>query len=256
MTTLEDRIADLQQQAGLLLDLPQQIADTATQRINALGDYWQQRQAQMYTRCYVHQTVGDDAAGGTEDAPLKNIEEALQRTPAGGVCEVRLMGDYHFAAPVPVEQRYLRITSADTVRHAVTLERLSSGSATDPTRYTGGVRLEQNAACEYRGLTLVVPPLDGTWGSRAPIESYCGHVQLGHSGDALAGRVRVAYCDIDIPTNPFCALVGAAGHLLLLETYNLVVSGNLLGVLVPDATDPAGTPVTSLPWLVSNLSTV
>ena len=49
MPTLEERIADLQDQAGQLLDLPQQIADVAQARINQIGSYWDARVQQMHT---------------------------------------------------------------------------------------------------------------------------------------------------------------------------------------------------------------
>jgi len=258
MTTLEDRIADLQHQAGLLLDLPQQIADTATARINALGDYWQQRQSSMRSVSYVHQTIGDDAGGGTEDEPIKSIEEALRRTPVGGVCEVRLMSAYHFVDVTEIGERELIIKSSSTIRHAITLERLR-GAYTDPNgRRTGGPRLGFDSSVTYMGVTLVVPPLDGGWGDYQLYPQYSGFAQPGWSAQALLGRVRITLCDLSIPTNPYCPIVGFEGwRILALQCNSLVLTDQpYVGNLVAGATDPAGTATASLPWLLTNLTTV
>ncbi len=257
MTTLEDRIADLQQQAGLLLDLPQQIADTAQQRINALGAAWEQRQAAMYARHYVHQQVGDDSADGTDDAPLRSIDEAIRRTPEGGICDVRLLADYHFAAPTPTGQRYVLVQSADTVRHQVTLERISEQLSAYAARYTGGLRMSRCGSVEYRGLTLVVPALDGTWPNYTLVNSYAGHAQCGHSGESMLAMVRLAYCDVVIPSAAFCPLIGRGGHAVALEAASLVATDQpLIGNLVGGAADPVGTDPTTLPWLITNLTQV
>jgi len=258
MPTLEERIADLQDQAGQLLDLPQQIADTAQARINQIGTYWATRVQQMRTVTYVHQQSGDDDADGTESAPIRSVEEALRRTPPGGVCEVRLLGGYHFAGVVTVSQTYLVMTSASSVRHAITLERLTYQAFGTTKRKTGGPLLTRRAAVRYTGVTLIVPVLDGTWGSYEIRHSHSGFAQLGDSVDAGGALVSITECDIRIPQTPYCAVVGN-DYRMPVELYVtgcVATDQPLTGRLLSGATDPSGTAAASLPWLVTNLTTV
>lgn len=258
MTTLADRIADFETQANQLLDLPQQIADTAQARINQIGSYWEARVRQMHTVAYVHQQTGDDNADGTETAPLKSVDEALRRTPPGGVCEVRLLAGYHFADQVPLAQTYLVMTSANTVRHPVTLERKLYDSAGVQRRITGGPRLKDRAAVRYTGLTLVVPPLDGSWGSYTPIEGYCGFAQLGNTAEVGGVLVSMTYCDIQIPSSPFCAVVGnELNYPLELYVAACVATDQpLTGRLLSAAANTSGTATAGLPWVQTNLTSV
>ena len=258
MTTLADRIADFEAQANRLLDLPQQIADTAQARINQIGSYWDARVRQMHTVAYVHQQAGDDNASGSESEPIRSVEEALRRTPPGGVCEVRLLAGYHFADVVTVSQTYLMMTSANTVRHPVTLERLFYDVAGTQMRITGGVRLSDRAAVRHTGLTLVVPPLDGTWGSYTPIEGYCGHAQLGNSATVGGALVSMTYCDVQIPSAAFCSVIGNESDypLELFVAVCIATDQPLTGRLLSGATDTNGTAAASLPWLTTNLTTV
>ena len=259
MPTLEERIADLQDQAGRLLDLPQQIADTAQARINQIGSYWDARVQEMYTTAYVHQQTGDDDADGTESAPLRSVEEALHRTPPGGVCEVRLMTNYHFAEIVPVSQTHLFLRSDSTLRHAVTLERkshtLSNG---DIVRISGGVRLRNRGSVFFNGLRLVVPPLDGAWGSYPLAEEYSGFAQTGNTSEAGRQLVKITYCDIEVPAEPFCAVVGNGSRypLELFMSNCTATDQPLTGRLLSGASDTNGTDTTTLPWLLTNLTTV
>lgn len=45
---------------------------------------------------YVDQANGDNANVGGAEAPLQSMQEAFSRTPAGGVCNIVLLGDYRF----------------------------------------------------------------------------------------------------------------------------------------------------------------
>ncbi len=211
----------------------------------------------MYARHYVHQQAGDDSADGTEAAPLRSIDEAIRRAPQGGICDVRLLADYHFTQPVPTGQRHVLVQSSSTVRHQITLERISEAFPSYTGRYTGGLRMSRGGSVEYRGLTLVVPALDGTWPSYTLVDSYAGHAQCGHSGESVLAMVRLAYCDVVIPSAAFCPLIGRGVHAVALEAASLVATDQPLnGNLVEGITDPAGTDPATLPWLVTNLTQV
>ena len=259
MTTLADRIADFETQANQLLDLPQQIADTARARINQIGNYWDQRVRRMMTVAYVHQQSGDDGAEGTEAAPLRSVEEALRRTPPGGVCVVKMMADYHFADVVPVEQTFLQLISDSSVRHAITLERKTIQWNGVPHRITAGCRLKFRGGLHVSGLNVVMPVLDGNWGTFDPVPFFCGVAQIGMSIHAGGQTVMFTYCDITIPTSLFCPVIGNGTDNRPLELYVqscVATDQPLEGHLLSSATDPAGTATSSLPWLLTNLTNV
>ena len=258
MTTLADRIADFETQANQLLDLPQQIADTAAERIDEIGDYWDARVAGMFTRVWVDQGSGDDAAAGTADAPLKSLGEALRRTPPGGVCEVRLAADYHIAQDETVRQTYLRLTSDGSVRHTVTVERTTATIANTAYRRTTGLWLRERAAVEFSGLTLVVPPLDGNWDNYTPRDVWSGLVFMRDTSSSGNALVKLRNCDVSVPSSPFCAVIGhGADYPLELHAYSLVATDQpLTGHLLSGATDTNGTDTATLPWLLTNLTTV
>ncbi len=259
MTTLADRIADFETQANQLLDLPQQIANTAQSRINQIGNYWDQRVQSMRLTAHVHQLAGDDNAAGTEAEPLKSVDEALRRTPPGGVCEVRLHADYHFSDVLPVDETELVLTSATSVRWALTFERLQLTWSGVTYRTLAGVRLRRRAAVRAHRLTIQIPALDASWAGMAEKSIFCGFAQLG-TAELLGGSlVGITYCDINIPADPFCALIGNGTDGRPLELYLqscVAVDQPLEGRLLSSATDTNGTATSGLPWLQTNLTHV
>ncbi len=259
MTTLADRIADFETQANQLLDLPQQIADTAQARINQLGSYWDQHVNNMHTYMHVHQQNGDDAAAGTAQAPLKSIDEALRRTPPGGVCDCILHSGYHFSEPLPVSQTFLAMSSAGTIRYPVTVERLTREWEGVQKRYSAGIELRYRGAVMMMGLTVTVPPLDGNWGTLDPIPYLQGFIQTGQANRLGGQLASLVYCDIAIPAAPFCAVVGNDVTRRPIELYVqscVATDQPLEGNLLSSATDTNGTATSGLPWLQTNLVTV
>ena len=252
MTTFADRIADFEAQANQLLDLPQQIADTAQARINDIGAYYQQRLQMMEVTAYVHQLVGDDTADGSENAPLKSIEEALRRTPPGGICICKLQGDYHFATSLFVENKYLIIRSDSTLRHALTFERSTRVYNNNTHRRMNGIVLGVLGGAELFGLQLVMPPLDGTWGNHELDCCLHGFIQIPFSNYVARNVVKFYYCDVIIPASPYGPIVGGGGSPHQLFAYALTAPDQPLnGHWYADVA--AGTDTTTLPWLTTNL---
>ena len=255
MTTLADHIAELQTQANKLLDLPQQIADAAQARVEYIGNYYANLTSKTFVAAYVDQANGADDAEGTEAAPLQSISAVLERTPPGACAEVRLMGPYRFSQIEYVQHRYLRLRSASSVRHALTLERVLDA---DDKRVTGGIGLVQGGV-DIQGLSFAAPLLDGFWPNYAAKAARCGLVQVPNTTSVGRLHVSLRYMDITTSTSDFCPLIGlpGGGAPLALYVYSVTAAGaGLTGHLLSEAADPAGTTTTTLPWLVSNLTTV
>ncbi len=115
--SLEQSIADLQAQAVLLLDLPQEIADAADAKITSLTDTFNAKQDKMQVMFYVDRAVGLDTNEGTEAALLKTIQKALDLTPHGGTCNVRLLADYLISdSDIEIVNRLLFIFGANATK--------------------------------------------------------------------------------------------------------------------------------------------
>jgi hypothetical protein len=207
----------------------------------------------------VHQQTGDDSADGTETAPLRSVEEALRRTPPGGVCVVKMMADYHFADIVNVAQTFLVLNSGSSVRHTITLERKTAQWSEGPVRFTAGCRLKYRGGLHVSGLRVVMPVLDGYWGTIDPVPFFCGIAQTGMSIYAGGQTVMITYSDIAIPASPFCPVIGngANGRPLELYVQSCVATDQpLTGWLLSSTTDTNGTATSGLPWLLTNVATV
>jgi len=253
--SLEQSIADLQTQAGLLLDLPQEIADQAQSRITQIGNFFDARVNTLMYTAYIDQVSGSDANDGNPDTPLKTIGEALSRTPLGGMCIARLKGDYHVDETLTVEQRYLRIWSDGSVRHKVTFERKSQLIVNTTYRILENFALI-NAQIEFVTLTLEMPAADGTWGNLPEYVAYNGFASIRSSAAWGANVINISYCDIDIPANKFTSLIGGGNCLMLNVAAVTMLDQALNGNLFYNLTSGSGTDSNTVPWLNTNLTTI
>jgi len=255
MPTLEERIADLQDQAGQLLDLPQQIADTAQQRINQIGSYWDARVQQMRTVAYVDTQAGDDSADGSVGHPLRSIDELLRRTPPGGVATAYLTSGLHIpAGGIDVDNRYLVVRSAGSVRQSISLERHTFEQANTTYRATGGFRLGARGRVAVIGCALQLPDLTGGWDAWPVHVAHAGLVQPSSSYAASGQSVHISYCDLVVPDAPYCALIGMFNAPIELYAAGLTITGTLEGNMFSQVSQPTAT--SGLSWLVTNLTTV
>lgn len=255
--SLESSIAALTQQAGLLMDLPAQVNAAAQVQIAAMGAAYQGHIAGLAVTAYVDQVNGLDTNSGAIDSPFRTIGKALSLTPRGGVCSVLLKGPYLMDQTIIVDGRRLHLQSANSVRHALSFARFSDMFGT-ATLYRGlhGFRLQLGASISFRDLTLVMPALDGTWGSQPLAGSRTGMVGVDGSGSFPVGDVLFGYCDITLPATPFSPLLGIGGSPLLLNAFTLTSTNPLNGKWFEIVTASGGTATTTLPWLTTNLATV
>lgn len=251
----ESQIAAFTQQAGLLLDLPQQIKAAADLKIETFRAAFMQRIDLLTVTAYVNQATGDDANAGTVAAPLRSIEAALAKTPYAGRCFAILQGPYTFQSDLLVTNKWLSVASDSSVRHEVDFVRRLYTAVVPNTREVAGVRLLGDAHVLFYGLKLNVPALDGNWPTFTPTPK--ASLVSGHSS-ATPGRMMAsfAYCDINIPAAPYCPLIGSVYPMSLFMTANVALVTALNGNVASGVTAAGGTSVATLPWLVSNMATI
>jgi hypothetical protein len=105
-----------------------------------------------------------------------------------------------------------------------------------------------------RYLTIEVP--DST-GYEAASPGHTIITPAGSSAGVFLTGVKVNYCEVDFPAAPFGALLDTIGPFSLFWYANTMVDQGPTGRLFRTQTDTAtGTSVASLPWLISNLTTI
>lgn len=255
--SLESSIAALTQQAGLLMDLPQQVHAAAQAKITAMGAAYQGHLASLVVTVYVDQAGGLDTNSGAIGSPFKTIDKALAITPRGGFCTVMLLGAYHVATTIVVDGRRLVVSSANTVRHNVTFERVTDAFGTATTyRLMRNFSLRHGATVHFTGLTLRMPVLDGTWGTYPALAAQCGFATLGSSVDQPGNTAMISYCDIVNPGPIFAPMLGGTGYPTSFAAIAVVSADVLHGKWFDGVTAAGGTASTTLPWLLTNLVNV
>ena len=257
MTTLADRIADFETQANQLLDLPQQIADTAQARIDQIGTYYQQRLQTMKVTAYVHQQIGDDTTDGSENAPLKSIDEALRRTPPGGLCEIRLAANYHIDTIIDVERRNVLLDAATGANPEITLSGRSQVINNTEYRGSHGFNLLYSAGIVFSNLTVSIPPLAAPYDALPLHDQLGGIVQTTYSKYFWAQYVQFRYCTINLPASPLVPLLSNWKGTMQLAMHGIILPDSpLQGRLFAGVTDSNGTDPNTIPWLTTNLTSV
>lgn len=255
MSTTEQQIAAFTQQAGLLLDLPQAIANTATAQINAVGNAYQARLNTSIGLYYVDQINGLDTNPGTQVAPLKTIGKALALVPMGGRCQCSLLGGYTLTENITVDNRQLVLLPVGTVRHPIEFTRKLVQTVTPNLRELAGFRLAGAAAITLYNLTINVPALDGSWGT---INGGGGEVLFAPSGSLTWGpqAICMVNCDLRIPDPNFGALLHNSYPMSLLINGMTLLDQPLAGKVVRGVTSTAGTPTSTIPYLNTTLAAI
>jgi hypothetical protein len=262
MPTLEDQIAGLALQTAALLPLPQQIAAQASAGVAAVQAAWTARIASMNTEFVVDAANGLDTNPGTTAAPLRTLREALARTPFGGRCVALLAAPYALDASnggadglTLIDRRTLIIRSTTNVRHPVTFTpRASPG---DPLlRSIHGFSLQDRASLAFSGVRFVMPSATG-WSNLTTIGWTASpiHARPVHRGAAVF--VAFEDCDIELPADPYAAIIGASA--VQLNVQNATLAGpltSLNGRWLFGTTATAGTQTNTLPGVVSTLGVI
>lgn len=253
--SLESSIAALTQQAGLLMDLPQQVNAAAQAQIASMGAAYQSHIAGLSVSAYVDQINGLDTNSGALATPFKTIEKALSITPRGGFCCVLLKSDYTLTGDITVDGVHLSIVSDSSIKRALTFERQLLTAFTPALRAVRQFKLS-SGSLNLSGLTINFPFIDGDWGNYAPANSHI----VGGNGSYQWRPIDVTVfnCNVNIPASPFCSFIQSA-VLADLHWYGNTLTGAVTSVngrLLADQTNTAGVDTTTLPYLRTTLSTI
>ena len=258
--SLEQTISDLTTQAGLLLDLPQTIADAANQQVNAMGNAYQNHLNTGTLTVYLDGLNGSDTGTGLAAQPLKTIHEAVERIPYGGIGTILLVRDYHIAGknspgfPVYCANKTVTIGTADGIKHKLTFERATYDLAGILRRRLSGFGCTSGTHIGFRGIEIVVPEADGGFTGALPTSISTIVQPIGNQENYTLNSVAIFSCTITLSATPFDVLIFHGGALALYV--NTVVDGDqtIDGSWVKGVA--ASTSVTSLPDVMSNLSTL
>lgn len=219
--SLEDRIADLQQQAGLLLDLPQAIADEATDQIIRIGNANENIINTQDRVLFIDPVGGDDTAVGSTLEPLQTIQAAINLVPRGGSVDCRLKGDYDMSihGAVDCAGRFVHITSETSVKHSLIFSEFIDNTFSPSRRNLRGLLLGEGSTLSLRGLRLVWP---------ADVHSSSGFSTVnGAMVQAVGiGDVLIVSCDIDIPATVAFRLFNANDMVRLYWFANVILPGS------------------------------
>lgn len=252
--SIESQIAAFTAQAGLLLDLPQQIQTTAATKINEITAAYTGRLNSLYINVFVHETLGLDTNPGTDALPFKTIAKAISVVPIGAIGFINLKSDYTQAERVTVSGKYITIRSADATRKAINFNRLLTLFGATQYRTIAGFNVEGNAGINFSNVRINVPALDGTWPSYPPLaDSLITILNTATAGSLFVG---FGYIDFDIPATQFGQLVLGAWpvNIFVGPTTFVGASTSLQGKIVMGYTNTAGT--APPPWVTVNMSTI
>ena len=250
--TLEQQLADAAALMGLARDDVAGLSGVADAQITRVGDRYDQIIANGKAGLWVDQRNGDDTAPGTEAAPLKSIQAAIDLVPQGGWLDITLVGNYHVSTPILIGRRAVLIRGATGVKPVITFERGTEGSAT-VYRVVAGFVLSSAATMLFHTVRLEIPEL----GSFHPY-TLANAGLFSYGDDWGHGNVVVRNSELVIPATPFCWMFNATStwrFISYLNTYPGAIT-NPYGRLFHDQPNTAGVSAHALPWLVTNLTTV
>lgn len=252
--SLEASITALTQQAGLLMDLPQQVNATAQAQIAAIGAAYQARLETLVTSFHVDQVVGLDTNAGTVEAPLRSITKALELTPRGGRCTVFLKTDYTISGySLVIDGKSLVIGSGIGGKPNLYFERYVSAGGVY--RGTRSFQISSGGHVTLQNLTINVPLLDANFSGQVLYNEGLFNA----SSDWAPVAVTIALCAVVIPATPFCRLFADTAHTYDLTWYGNTLPGaitSILGQVSSAQTNTAGVAAAGLAWIRTNLSMI
>jgi hypothetical protein len=264
--SLEASIATLTQQTGLLLDLPQDVADAAQTQIGLIGTEYTNRLATLIRTVHVNQATGLDTNPGTQALPLKTIGKAVDGTPYGGFVTVILAADYTIGLlgeDLTIRGRHVRLQSDGAVKRRVNFTNYLQVISGSTYRMLRGFNMDHVSSLMFFGLTVPVPDMNA-----APGGSAANAAAILNSGSCLIRpadgishvlcSVSLHSCDVEVTATPYAPITGFAAASLNYQENNVTVTGGgaLNGRRLLNASNTGGTATSTLPFLITNLTTV
>lgn len=252
--SLEQSIADLQTQAGLLLDLPQDIADEALAKIALITDKYNSVLASQQVLAYVDAVNGRDTNDGSQGAPLETIGAAVAKTPLGGICRCILMSAYTVTQRIILDGIKLTIESdSSTVKRPFAFERQQNQNTSPVSRIVGGFDYRSNSNVVLKNLAVALPALDGTWPSYPNIGA--GNIFSAFGDSVSPAMLLMTGCELTVPTNIYASMFNDC--IATLRMLNVTITGNLNGKIHPRSVDTNGIAANTIAQVLrTNLTTV
>lgn len=249
--SLESAIAGLTQQAGLLMDLPQQVNAAAQAQITAMGAAYQAALASHDTTFYVDPVTGSDNNAGTSASPFATIGKAVSLTPPGGRCLALLKSNILLQHDVTVSC-HLTIGSADGVTKQLEFQKGTITVGATEYRKLAGFTLRDNNSLKFVNIRVVMP---SDVGYSAFSGAYYGcPIRYETVLDQVMRSLVFYACEISMPAAPFgSALVAnAAGPLALYASTLTMVDQPIAGRWLEGVA--SGTSAATLNYLRTNLA--
>jgi hypothetical protein len=252
--SLENSIAALTAQAGLLLDLPQTIANAAIAQVQNVGAAFTLNQSKMAVNFAVNAVTGLDTNSGVVGSPLKTIKRAVELAPVGCRLGIFLQSDYVMEDDVDLANVQMTISPDNATRRNFSFTRYVNNATVPASRGLKGFRFFHNASLVFINIALALPLLDGSWialpqgsGSQLPFQRF----------GTTPGMAAVAFwaCEITVPATAYSQMFGPVPVQLMLGSTTIV--GSLNGKIHETFTNTAGTAASAAGHLImTNLATV
>lgn len=200
---------------------------------------------------FVHQLNGLDTNDGSLANPLKTIEKAVAMTPVGGVLSLRLLSDYNMVGELSMEGIKLELRT----------DVISQRRVLRPSYYKSADQLSTLITCfsallgaEYslRDITIELPSATGQ--NPAPAGGNNALIKANATSPVTLLAVKMINCEVVDQPGATATLTSSSTSALLLAVTGTTFPAAFAGRYA--AAIPAGTAATSVPNLVTNLSTL
>ncbi|MEO9385603.1 hypothetical protein [Chromobacterium phragmitis] len=187
---------------------------------------------------YVDAKSGSDGNAGGQDAPLASIKKALDLTPVGGVCSVKLLSDYVLDRSISVVGRYLIVSASRGSQIKLSASYYLVG---DKDAVIGRFICYSGSSVELENINIVLPSSLSI--KPAPVPSHSNAlVCAAMDGGPAILALKLNFCNIT-PADDFVgSLIGCPSSFLVLQCNGVDFPKNFGGKYiyrVAANTDPA-----------------
>lgn len=260
MATTEELLAAAQNELALINSgITSQIAaisEAGTTAIEALDNYYGSILTKLTLSVFIDQTNGLDTNDGLTTAfPMKTIQAAINKTPAGGRCNVFMMDDYDVISDIVIRDRNVTCYSSDNSRRTMTFTRWNEVVNSNDRAYLYNFRLAGRAHVSFKNFRFDVPDSDGAWASRVYSDrsALFTYLTLEEATMLSLGLVNV---EINRPATSKFPMSGIPGPMSIHTNLVTAVGGSLNGAWLFDTTNVAGTDPATKSRLLTNLATI
>ncbi|KXK67231.1 hypothetical protein BC89_33555, partial [Pseudomonas monteilii] len=195
---------------------------------------------------YIDQVAGDDAAAGTQIAPLKTLAQAIANTPSGGTLEAVLLTDYTHEVIVHVNNRRVMVrgdSSASNTRKLI-LKDFASISEVGK-KSMGAFQMSRACGLDFADLTLSLPDNAAL---NLPLANYYALTYAGGNAMPAHAAVKLYNCVFELRGTFVGKICGPSWGTLSLAAINTSIPAALEGSIVHSV--PALKDPNTIPWLL------